>query len=675
MTITTILLIILSVLFAGLLSYYQYFYKAKSKTKLVMFLALLRFLSVLGLLILLINPTIKKVYLVTQKKPLPILIDNSSSINDLKASQTVLDVYSKLKQNKELLNKFEMETYAFSSDIEKQDSFGFNGTQTNIDKVAKHLKHTYKNQSYPSIIVSDGNQTQGSDYVFTFPDSNKIFPVVIGDTTTVLDLKINTINVNKYAFLKNKFPVEVFVNYNGSKTITANFTISTNNLVVFKKSIFFSKNKNSEIIEVLLPADKVGLQVFKATISSSEKEKNTYNNNKNFAVEVIDQKSEIAIISSINHPDLGALKRAIETNNQRKVTILKPIEVKDINNYNVLILYQPTHEFKPVFDANKLAKINLFIITGKNTNFEFLNANQEIFNFKMSSRPEDYLSSYNNQFNIFAIDNFGFEKFPPLQNLYGTITPITKVEILLNAKVGNLVLDSPLLSYSETLNKRDAFLFGEDIWKWRLQSNIDNQSFEKFDIFIDKTIQFLASKDKKKNLVVNHENFYNSGDNIEINAQFFNKNYEFDQNANLSIKVTNKSTKVSKTFDMLKSNNYYKANFNGIETGNYMFTVKENNSNTSYLGSFEVLDFDIEKQFVNPDYKKLSQLANQTNGFISMPNQIDKLIKYLIDNEDYKPIQKEIVNKKPLIDWVFLLILIVLTLTLEWFIRKYNGLL
>ena len=79
------------------------------------------------------------------------------------------------------------------------------------------------------------------------------------------------------------------------------------------------------------------MQVFKATITSREQEKNTFNNTKNFAVEVIDQKTNVAIISAINHPDVAALKRAIETNAQRKVTIVKPNDIKSLQDYNVLI--------------------------------------------------------------------------------------------------------------------------------------------------------------------------------------------------------------------------------------------------------------------------------------------------------------------------------------------------
>jgi hypothetical protein len=46
------------------------------------------------------------------------------------------------------------------------------------------------------------------------------------------------------------------------------------------------------------------------------KRENTYNNSKNFAVEVIDQKTKIALVTAINHPDVAALKRSIESNAQ-----------------------------------------------------------------------------------------------------------------------------------------------------------------------------------------------------------------------------------------------------------------------------------------------------------------------------------------------------------------------
>jgi hypothetical protein len=675
MTTNTILLLLFSILIAGSLSFFQYFYKAKTKSKVNFVLAFLRFLSIFGILLLLINPILSRKTLETIKTPLPIVVDNSRSIVDLKSKEISLELYKKLFQNKDLQEKFEVQSYLFDNEFQQSEEFDFKGTQTNLDEVAKNLKSIYKNTSFPTILITDGNQTSGNDYVYSFDVNNKVFPLVVGDTTQFLDLKVTQLNVNKYAFQKNKFPVEVFLSYSGNKSVNADFSISQGNSVLSKQSVSFSPFKKSVILNVLLPAEKVGLQVFKATISSNQKEKNTYNNTKNFAVEVIDQKTNVAIVSAVNHPDIGALKRAIESNAQRKVTIIKPNSINSLQDYNVLILYQPTAEFKPVFEKNKLAGINTFIVTGNSTDFSFLNQQQNNLVFKMSGQKEDYLAEFNSQYNLFAIDNLGFENFPPLQNPFGTVTTNGSVSTLLSSKIRNIETNAPLLAFAENQGKRSAFLLGENSWKWRLQSHIDNQSFEKFDVFVDKIIQYLASNDSKKSLVVNHESFYNSSEAIEISAQYFNKNYEFDEKARLTISVTNTKTKQIKNYDLLKGNNSYKVNLDGLSAGGYIFSVKELNSNTTYNSHFEILDFDIEKQFVNPDVEKLSLLATQTQGKVHYPNQIDALIKVLLEDENYKAIQKEIVTKTPLIDWVWLLVLIAVTLASEWFLRKYNGML
>jgi hypothetical protein len=668
----------LSVLVAGGLSYFQYFYKAKSKSNTTKLLAFLRFLSIFGLLLLLINPIVSRSTFETVKTPLPIVVDNSSSIVDLKANQVAKELYEKISSNSKLKDKFDVQTYSFDSEfqpIESADALNFKGKQTNLDEVAKNLKSINKNLSFPTILISDGNQTSGSDFVFSFDANNKVYPLVVGDTTTYLDLKISQINVNKYAFHKNKFPVEVFLQYAGTKSVTANFAISQGNNVLNKQSISFSPSNKSAVLNILLPADKTGLQIFNARISSNESEKNTYNNSKKFAVEIIDQKTEIAIISSINHPDIGALKRGIETNAQRKVTILKPNKVNDLNKYNVLVLFQPNAEFKQVFEANKNLKINTWIITGNNTDFGFLNLQQNQISFRMSSQKEDFLANFSSDFNLFAAENIGFENFPPLENAYGTITPNENVTVLLSSRIRNVETNQPLLAFSDNQGRRSAFLMGENIWKWRAHSFIEKKSFEEFDVFLDKTIQFLASNNSKKSLIVNHERFYNSGDALEITAQYFNKNYEFDEKARLTIAVTNSKTKQVKRYDLLKTNNSFKVNLDGLAAGQYSFTVKELNSNASYSSTFEILDFDIEKQFVNPDMAKLKQLALQTKGTVFVPNQVDDLIKTLLENEDYKAIQKDIVKKTPFIDWIWLLVLIAISLAAEWFIRKYNGLL
>lgn len=675
MTTSSIVLLVLAAVVAFGLAFYQYLYKAGNWSKTHLFLAFLRFLTLLAVFVLLINPVITRKTYQDIKTPLPVIVDNSQSIQELKQEELARTLSEKIASNSALKEKYDVQLYSFDGDFNSGKELDFKGKQTHIDLVAQNVKQLYRNQNYPIVLLTDGNQTIGNDYVYGFQQNTTVFPLVLGDTTTFLDLKISQLNVNKYAFLKNKFPVEVFLQYNGTKNVSATFSIQQGNGTVYKQNVNFGPNKKAQVVSVLLNADKVGVQTFKAVITSAENEKNKYNNTKNFAVEVIDQRSEIALVSTLNHPDLGALKRAIESNQQRKVSLVNPNEINTLNDYNVLILYQPDANFKKVLELNKNLQLNTWTITGLQTDFNLLNQYQSAIQFKVGNQKEDFSADFNPQFNAFALDNIGFEQMPPLQNPFGTITVTGNANVLLQSRIRNLASGNPLLVFTENGARRNAYLFGENIWKWRVESHLKTKSFEQFDIFIDKTIQFLASNALKKALVVQHESFYNSGETIEIPAQYFNKNYEFDENARLTIQLKNKKTNAVKSYDFLKGNGEYKVNLDGLEAGAYRFVVKENQSKTSYSGSFEVLDFEIEKQFVNPDLPRLTQLAENTNGKVYYPNQVEALIKSLSENPNYIPVQKAVITQSPLIDWKGLLIILVVSLALEWFIRKYNGLL
>jgi hypothetical protein len=674
MTSSTILLILLSVIISGVVAFYQYLFKTDNQNKTNWLLAFLRFISVFSLLLLLINPVVSRKVIETNKIPLAIVADNSRSISELKANAVALKLFEKLNSNSALKEKFEIQSYTFDDAFIAGKSLDFKGNQSNIDDVANNLKQLNKNTFYPAVLLTDGNQTIGNDYVYSFQESTTVFPVVLGDTTATFDLKINQLNANKYAFLKNKFPVEVFLQYNGNKSVSTTFSIEKNGKKVSSQAVIFDKKNKVQSVQILLEADRVGLQKYKAVLSSSVKEKNTYNNSKNFAVEVLDQKKEIAIISDISHPDLGAFKRAIESNEQRKVTIVKTNSISDLQKYNVLILYQPTASFRKIFEVNKNLKINTFIVTGMATDFNFLNQMQSDLQFKLTNKKEDFTPSFVSDFNLFAQNDIQFSQLPPLENPFGKITEKGSFNNLLTAKVNGIEVGNPILTFSEKGNSRNAYLLGENSWKWRMESFVLNQTYEKYDQFIDKIIQYLTTNSAKKSLLVEHESFYNSGETIEIFAQYFNKSYELEENANVSITLTNKNTKSTKNYNFSKANNGYQAIFDGLTPGNYTFQVKETTSNASYNGTFEVLDFDVEKQFVNPDVSKLQQLANQNNGEIIFPNQIEKLIQKLLQENTYLPVEKTIIKNSPLIDFLFLLIIIVVSLSTEWFTRKYNGL-
>ena len=275
----TVFYIILSGIIALLLALFQYLYKSKA-SKLNMMFAFLRFLTYFSILLLIINPKFDKTTYYEEKPNLVIAVDNSSSVKHLKQDGKVLEIINAITNNKELSAKFNIDFYSFGDDVVSFDSIQFNESRTNISKVFTNLNQVYRQTVSPTLLISDGNQTYGNDYEFTASKYNQpVYPVILGDTITYSDLRLEQLNVNRYAYLKNKFPVEAIVVYNGKESINTSFVVTVGKSIVFRKPLSLSKTNNSKIINFTLPANSVGVKSYKAQIVPLNSEKNIIKRN------------------------------------------------------------------------------------------------------------------------------------------------------------------------------------------------------------------------------------------------------------------------------------------------------------------------------------------------------------------------------------------------------------
>ncbi len=676
MTESSIIYIILAFITALLLALFQYIYKSKLNIKLKIVLTVLRTVSVFGILLLLINPKFESKTFYDEKPTLVIAVDNSESVSYLEQDQNAKKTYQLLNGNSEIQKRFNVKTFSFGKALSALDSLNFSEQQSNISSALKQIGEVYSNQVAPIILLSDGNQTYGADYSFiNNAVKQPIYPVILGDSTIYTDVSIKQLNVNRYVFLKNKFPVEVIANYSGNEAVNTELKIWFGNSLVFRKPIQFSAEKTSEIVSTTLLANSVGVKTYRVELTPLNQEKNTVNNTKNFGVEVIDQKTNIALVSDILHPDLGALKKSIESNEQRSVSILKPNDyLGKINDFQLVIIYQPNNRFNEVLSSISDENLNSFIISGNTTNFSLLNNLQAAFRQTVTNQSEDYQPQLNRNYSTFIIDNLTFEDYPPLQSEFGEIEFSVPNDVILSKSVNGIDTNQPMLSTFEVGGTKHALLSGEGIWRWRAQSFLESESFNDFDNFIGKLVQYLSTNKKRSRLNIDYKSFYNGNDDVIISAQYFNKNYEFDNSAALTIVLKNEEDNSAREVPLLLNNGSYSVDLSGISSGSYSFTIKHNTESIAASGSFEVLEYNVEQQFLNADIEKLQSLAKNSDGNAVFNTEIENLISELLTDSRYATVQKSTKKIVPLIDWKYLLGLIALSLFAEWFIRKYNGL-
>lgn len=676
MSIETSIYIIISGIIALLLALFLYNGKNTADKRLKIVFIFLRFLTIFSILLLVINPKFNQISYYKEKPSLVVSIDNSSSIKHLNQDKNALTFIGSILENNKLIEKFNIETYTFGNNVVASDSISFSDNETNLDNLFKQLSQVYKNNVAPMLLVSDGNQTIGNDYEnMAYTYKQPVYSIILGDTTAYTDVSIQTLNVNKYAFLKNKFPVECIVAYNGNNKIDTRFEVYYGKSLVYSEPIHFTKDSNSKVLNFTLEANKVGVFSYKAHINQIDSEKNNVNNTKFFAVEVIDQKTNVAIVSDMIHPDIGAFKKSIESNEQRKASILKPNEViKQIDDFQLIILYQPNNTFKNLMEIIPLKNKNSLFIIGSKTDLQFMNTSVSYFKNEITNQTEDYLPYFNSNYTPFIINDINFETFPPLKSNFGNVSFSIPFETILFKKLRNITTDEPLLATFENNGRREGLLLGENIWQWRAQSFLNTNSFNSFDDFFSKIIQYLSSNKRKERLSIDYNSFYNGANGVIFNAEFFDKNYEFDTRETLVIEVKDVESGEEKSFPFILKNNSYQVDLSSLTPSDYTFKVHPSNENITKAGAFKILEYNVEQQFLNANVTKLQQIATNSLGNSYFIGNTESLISDLINDNRYQTIQKEHKNIIPLIDWKYLLFLIALSLAIEWFLRKYNGL-
>lgn len=653
------------------LTWFQYQKQFKKQFKRTLVFAIPRFLTYMCLGLLLLNPLVKQTTYFTEKQNLVIGLDNSLSIAQLTDTATYKTEVLKWIDDDDLSDVFNLQLYQFGGSYSSLDDLNFRDTQTQISNFITEMSSIYRSTSSHVLMFTDGQQTLGQDYLYTTKTTRQnLIPVVVGDTTNYADLKIDRINANRYAFLNNQFPVEVFVSSNSERDIKTEFVLKRQNKVIARQPISFSKENKAQNFKIYLKANEFGVNTITAELKPIN-EKNTENNTQQFAVEVIDERTKVLILYHTLHPDLGMLKKSIESNQQRQVKLQNINDFNEnIATYNLIILYQPEANFEQVFSTIQNQKLNHIVIGGLQTDYNFLNNIQTYFYKTISGATEDYYPEFNDDFSSYQAQDIGFKNFPPLKNTFGDVEVTSETDILLYQNINGFSTRQPLLMMRSESDQKIAFLFGENFWRWRMRSFVDQGNFKVFDRFVDQLVQYISSTTTKKRLVTNVESFYNKGENNRISLQYFDKNYNFDPSQDISLKLVEETSQKTFSYTLIPKNQNYSTKINDLPAGDYKYNITVQGENISESGQFTLIDFVLEKQFYRANVEKLQQISDT----LFFADRLENLKTYLTSQPKFKPIQKSIEKKQSLIQWWILFVLIIVFLGLEWFSRKYHGL-
>jgi hypothetical protein len=652
----------------------------------VVVLAGLRFVSFFLIAFLLLSPFIKSLKKIVQHPVIIAAWDNSGSVISTGDSLEVASDVEQIKQQvaDELGNDYSLINYSFGQKTERNGELHFSEKKSDYSQLISTISNNHFNENIGAVLVTgDGIYNQGRNPVnmideLTFP----VYTIGLGDTTEVADARIQNIRVNRTSFSGNHFPVEIDVSFSKLAGRSLKLIVSQEEEKLAETVITPPNNDYFRSQQFILEAGPPGLKHYSVTIEPVEDERNKKNNTAGFVVNILENKQKILILSDGPHPDNGAIKNTLEKQKSYEVSVFTEDPYpSNFSDFNLLILNQlPSSGISMVriIEENKNQRTPILFIVGSQTFLSQLNTlatGVEID--QLAGSPEEAQATVNPAYASFTVSE-EFRKivtrFPPLLAPYADYRTGPEVTPLLYQKIKNIETSKPLLATGVVNGRKTGFLFGEGIWRWRLYNFYFNQTHDQFNELVDQLVQYLSLRENEDNFMIDFQPVYPEIDDVILKAEVYNDAFERITTEEVNIEIVNDQGETFQfTFDI--QGDSYSLNAGKLPVGNYHFKsdVTVGKETYSETGSFTVTAVHLENIITRANHRMLYQLAEQSGGGFFLPGQVQQLINDIESTNKLKPVSsfQEMVNELLNLRRVFFVIL--LLLSVEWFLRKYWG--
>ena len=649
-------------------------------------MAIFRMLVISIISFLLLNPLVKTTSRYTEKPVILFAQDNSMSITTGSDSNVYKQEYI---ENLNLLfdqvgSNYKIDKYTFGDKIGADFNIDYSAKQTNISNLFNELSERYSHKNVGGLIMaSDGIYNRGINPIYSSKQFNfPIYTIALGDTNLQKDIIINKVNYNRIAYLGNEFPIEIIINSNKCRGLSSEVTIIKDDSVKYRKRITFDTDNHFETLKLKLLATEPGLQKYRINLSAIDNEISRVNNSQDIYIDILEGRQKILILANSPHPDITALKEAIISNKNYEVDYFK-IDNFDlpVQAYNLVILHglpSIQNTTKKLLDEIQKNQLPVLFVLSKQTLLPLFNKVNSGLNIDSEALIYNEATPvFNENFALFNLSESTIEiskQFPPLISPYGNFNLQPSVNGLFYQRIGSIETGEPLFAINQTLGSKTGVIVGTGIWKWRMSNFAKYGNHHAFDEIINKTIQYLSLKLDKSFFRVFSKNDFFDNENIEFDAEVYNESYELVNDPEITLTISDSEGK-KYPYVFSKTSNAYFLNSGSLPSGNYSYQARVQVGAKLFTesGEFSVKALNIENINTLANHNLLYNLAENNGGEMVFPDQLEYLSSMINSREDIKTISYTQKRYTELLNFHWILILLLSLLTAEWFIRKRAG--
>jgi hypothetical protein len=654
----------------------------------------LRSMAFIILIFMLMNPYFKGFEQINEKSRVLLLVDNSNSMDIQKGEYQGAESINALLNDLNLRNSdlATFETWFIGRDISKTsiDSLSFSDSETNLFDAMQLIKDSEFDAS-SAILITDGIYTIGRDPLFSVSDIGiPVYTVLAGDSSKVTDLVITEVETPPIGYLNVRQPVEVRVRNSGFKNQKSRIQIFKSGKLLDEKEIVFDQEEAIQSISFDILPDLEGLNTLEIRLEELEGEWSSENNIRLLNIDVQNNKLRVLDIAFEIHPDLGAIRNLIKSDQYIELTTKTWISGRRFiesdrfpppDSLELLIIHGLPEDPVNRRIAEEYIEELPFILFQKPIGSD-LQGSRVYQNFRLMqafSSVSDigiYPAVENDEHPIMELPDVDYFELNPLLSQYRNIELIPGSRALFNVAYQNLETSQPLIAIRESGDKRQVHVnaFG---WYKIAQSN-KKEHRDWFKELLNNLISWTSDKPDNRRLKIETTNIaVNTGESIEIRAYLKNESGEVEDDGRIDVEIESPDGQ-KRSFSMENNGNgIYSLQIPSGKDGLYQFNATARKGNRvieSRSGEFVVSPSNSELVNTIRNESLLRQTASFTGGsfyeFDNASNLLEDMNKAgLFRNEQS---QREVYAfwvRNPL--WF---VLVMILLASEWLIRKFYSL-
>jgi hypothetical protein len=663
------------------LSFLLYQKKAPWSKTLNYLFAFLRWAAVMLVGILIID---FKLILSTNQEVAPTIvlsIDNSSSIikggnyDENELNTAIRSMKSKLEAD-----GFSVTLQAF--DEVANDSIRFNAYASNIDALIKKsgLVSTHRNP-VAQVLLTDGIYNSGLSPLY-YPYKLPLYTIGMGDTTLRKDIGISNVLYNKVSYTGNRFPIQVELSNTGFEPLKLPVQLYVRGKLTQEQLVDFTELRQTKSLTFYHSAQEEGLLPIEIRIQTPNTDFIKENNTRAIFPEIIADKQRIALLSPYPHPDIKALRSAIESaGNYELEVFIENITPFKKDKYDLAILFHLPNSRRTFNQAhNELSNENTpsLFVYGGDMNVTAFNLANGLVNIGLKRGSKDLVTPVlNPSFSAFQLSDYSqriINRMTPVHVPFASYTIDPNAEILAFQQIAKTDTDRPMIVLSKNSRPKKGVFFAENFWQWRLQEFATEEQHEGIHEVLLKTVQYLAAKeDKRRFKAYTAENEYQMRQPVLLITELYDELYEKVYGNQIALELR-RNGDVIKNYTFTSAANQRAFDLGTMEAGNYQFTASTTYQGNDYRvnGEFAVTSFSLEDLDLEARHDLLAALAQKNKGKHLHWDNRDQLNE-LLDRKLFKTKLKTEQRKINLSDYYWPYVLIILLLGAEWFFRKFLG--